>query len=575
MFIKPNDLGEQTKLNCDVCIVGSGAAGITLTRELASRGINTICVSGGSTSAQPIDQDLYRGHIPVASAHEPLESYRIRALGGSSTAWGGRLVPFDPIDFEKRDYVPMSGWPIGYKEVSHYYSRAASLCESHICDYDLNVPQDPNDLPATLKHGILTNRVERWSTPTNFAQKYSAELAQHDCARVLIDQHCVEVTLDESQSRVQSVQILSRGQAPRQIHAKMFVLACGGLENARLLLASRRQMRCGVGNQHDMVGRCYMGHIFGTYGHLRLHRNRMPSFYRLMKDQHGLYMRRRFWLSETSQRNAEMMNIIAFPFRPELADPQHNDAVLSLQFLYEALSTRHAGAESSTLARHFRNVLLANPLVWTTFAWQTWCRLKGSPRLPFLLPYRRKNRDAIYFQSEHAPNRDSRVVLCDRLDEFGMPRLEPRVAFSEIDTTTVMKFYSVLDRSLREMELGLVEYSEPKLRDHLDHTMQNYCSLAHHIGTTRMSDDPRYGVVDSECRVHGLGNLYVAGSSVFPTSGHANPTLTLLALSLRLADCLVSESSDGRVTLAPRNSSTSTPLTAMLMTSLEFLCELV
>jgi choline dehydrogenase-like flavoprotein len=496
-------------------------------------------------------------------------------LGVSTTAWGGRLVPYDSIDCEKRDYVPLSGWPISYREVSCYFSRAASLCESHLSDFELTLQNDAKDLPATLNHGILTNRVERWSTPTDFAKKYSSELAQSDCARVLIDQHCVEVTLDESHSRVQSVRVQSRGQAPRQIRAKMFVLACGGLENARLLLASRRQMRCGVGNQNDMVGRCYMGHILGTHGHLRLHGNRMPKFYRLMKDQHGRYMRRRFWVSETMQRQAKMMNIIAFPFRPDPADPQHGDAVLSLQFLAEALSTREARTELSTLAHHFRNVLFTNPLAWTSFVWQTWGRLKRAPRLPFLLPYRRRNHDAIYFQSEHAPNRDSRVVLSDRLDEFGMPRLEPRVAFSEIDTTTVVQFYEMLNRSLREMELGQVEYSEPELRGHLRHTMENYCSLAHHIGTTRMSDDPRNGVVDSECRVHGLDNLYIAGSSVFPTSGHANPTLTLLALSLRLADCLVSEGSDSRVAIAARNPSTSTPLMAALTTGLEFLCEFI
>jgi choline dehydrogenase-like flavoprotein len=550
MFLSPSDLGEQTELTCEVCIIGSGAAGITLARELASRRIDTICVSGGSTRAQTADQDLYRGYIPNSSAHEPLETNRARAFGGSTTVWSGRLVPFDPIDFETRDFLPLSGWPISYQDVARYIPRAAALCESRQREYELKVESDSNDLPATLSHGIVTNRCERWSMPTNFAERYSAELAQSDTVRVLIDQHCVDVVLDESHLRVQRVYVQSRGREPRRICARLFVLACGGLENARLLLASRRQMRRGIGNQDDMVGRCYMGHLLGTHGYLRLNGRRLPNFYRLMKDEHGMYMRRRFWLAEETQRTKKMMNIIAFPFRPNPEDPRHGDAALSLLYLAEVLSTGHSHVEFSTVARHLRNVMFTNPLAWATVAQQFWGRFKGSPRLPFLLPYRRKLLDAFYFQSEHAPNRESRVVLSDRVDEFGMPRLEPRIAFSEIDTTTIVQFYAILDRSLRELELGRIEYTESELRDYLSQIMQNYCSLAHHIGTTRMSANPRDGVVDSNCRVHGIENLYIAGSSVFATSGHANPTLTILALTLRLADCLVADRSEAKVSVA-------------------------
>jgi choline dehydrogenase-like flavoprotein len=183
--------------------------------------------------------------------------------------------------------------------------------------------------------------------------------------------------------------------------------------------------------------------------------------------------------------------------------------------------------------------VFASPWAWSNAIHQFWGRVKGSPRLPFLLPYHRRNLDAIFFQSEHAPNRESRLVLSYRKDEFGMPRLEPRVAFSRIDTETVVQFFSILDHSLRELDLGRVEYAEPELRAYLGHLMRNYCSHAHHVGTTRMAADPRDGVVDADCRVHGIHNLYIAGSSVFATSGHANPTLTLLALTLRLADCLL------------------------------------
>ena len=169
------------------------------------RRIDTICVSGGSAKAQAADQDLYRGDIPNSLAHEPLETNRTRAFGGSTIVWGGRLVPFDPIDFETRDFLPLSGWPISYRDVARYIPQAAALCESRQCEYELQVEGDSSDLPATLSQGIVTNRCERWSMPTNFAERYSAELAQSDTVRVLIAQHCIEIVMDESRLRVLSV----------------------------------------------------------------------------------------------------------------------------------------------------------------------------------------------------------------------------------------------------------------------------------------------------------------------------------------------------------------------------------
>jgi choline dehydrogenase-like flavoprotein len=538
MLIHAQDLSEQADLACDVCIIGSGAAGITLSLELARRGVDTICVSGGDIKPLAQDQQLYQGVISSEASHEPLETYRIRALGGSTTAWGGRLVPFDSIDFERRSYVPLSGWPISFDEIERYFPRATRLCECPSSDFDLDLPGDAEDLSAMLGRCIVTNRCERWSMPTDFGQKYAAQLRQCDKVRVLIGQHCSEIMLDESCERVHRIRVASRGRSNKWIYARIVVLACGGLENARLLLASRSQARNGIGNQNDMVGRCYMGHISGTHGRLRLERRRLQHFYRLMTDEHGMYLRRRLWLSEETQRERQLMNIIAFPFRPSSDDPSHSDAVLSLLFLADTLSNRRWDTSYYTILRHCRNVFLSSPLAWALAAQQFRRRFQRAPRVPFLLPYRRSNREALYFQSEHAPNPSSRVVLTSQLDEFGMPRLSPRIAFSEIDTTTVLEFYAILDRSLRHLKLGSVEYTEPELRECINQSMQCYDSHAHHIGTTRMAENPREGVVDANSRVHGIQNLYVAGSSVFPTSGHANPTLTLIALTLRLADFL-------------------------------------
>jgi choline dehydrogenase-like flavoprotein len=150
-------------------------------------------------------------------------------------------------------------------------------------------------------------------------------------------------------------------------------------------------------------------------------------------------------------------------------------------------------------------------------------------------------RDALYFQGEHAPNRESRLKLCDRADEFGMPRIEAQVRFLDIDFETVRVFYRQLDRGLRASRLGHLEYDEAELDAYLASSTANFDSRSHHVGTTRMSADPKSGVVDADCKVHGVGNLYLGGCSVFPTSGHANPTFTIVALALRLADHLADQ----------------------------------
>jgi choline dehydrogenase-like flavoprotein len=550
MFVFPVDIGELNELTCDVCIIGSGAAGITLARELGKRGIDTICISGGAAKASAADEDLYRGHIPNFGAHEPLEENRARVFGGSTTLWGGRLVPFDPIDFEKREFVPLSGWPISYKEMARYIPRASKLCESPEHSYELAADSSPNDLPSEIGPSIVSNHCERWSMPTDFAQRYTAELRHSEHVRILFDLHCVDLELNEPLASVQRVETRSIGGVRKFIRARTVVLAAGGLENPRLLLASRRQMREGIGNQYDLVGRCYMGHIIGTHGFLRLNSKRLPPFFRLLKDEHGIYMRRRLWLTPEAQRDRRIMNIIAYPYRTSSDDPQHRDPVLSLLHLAGTRPEQLRRDGLYTTLAHLRNVAISNPLALADAGRQLWGRFRGSPRLPFVLPYRRHNREAISFQGEHAPNLESRVVLSDRTDQFGMPRLEPRVAFSEIDSVTVLKFYSILDNSLQKLGLGRVEFAESELRKCLYQATTNYDSHAHHIGTTRMSDNPREGVVDSNCRVHGIENLYIAGSSVFATSGHANPTLTILALTLRLADCLIAARSRNNAALA-------------------------
>lgn len=546
MILEPTQL-DGDELRCQVCIIGGGAAGITLAMELAQRNVDVVLVAGGGYKQTDADRRLNEGVIDPVGSHEPLEQNRRRTFGGGTTVWGGRLVPYEAIDFESRDHVPHSGWPIRYEDVAGRYAEAARLCEVTADDYREAPSDDGRDLPATLDGGAIdTDCCERWSMPTDFGVRYREVLAASSNIRVLIDYHCTNLQLAESLHRASHAQLASRAGRPLQVAADAFVLAAGGMENPRILLASRSQVTSGVGNDHDMVGRCYMSHLAGTHGRVTLHSRRKPSFYRFYRDARGSYSRRRFRLSDAAQRELQVMNVIGFPCRPESGDPSHGDAVLSLLHLLDPRCPVPPGQ----LLPHLRNVVWNHPAAWYSVVRQVWLRVQ-SPRLPFILPYRSRAQDELFFQAEHAPNPQSRLLLADERDEFGMPRLTPRVRFCEIDYRTVTAFYRRLDQALRADGLGYLDYEPSELDEYLQELTTTFNSVAHHIGTTRMSADPKSGVVDPDCRVHSVDNLYVAGASVFPTSGHANPTLAILALCLRLVDHLADRFSRPAADLSP------------------------
>ena len=483
---------------------------------------------------------LYQGTANPPGSHERLEEMRVRAFGGGTLRWGGRLVPFDRIDFESRPFVPLGGWPISYDDVAARWPRAAQLCEVGPDPFQASASRETWDIPDCLGNGVIDTRdVERWSTPTDFAARYRDDLLRSENIRVLMDHHAIELRLSEDLQRIEHVRLVSRSEGNLDVKATVFVLAAGGIENARLLLASRNQIAAGIGNHSDMVGRCYMSHLAGTYGWLTLNGAGKPPFYRLARDRHGSYYRRRFHLSEQAQRELGVMNIVAFPFRPDIGDASHHDGVLSLLFLEHLATRRDPDVKTSwqTIGRHLMNVACNHPLGWLSGLRQLWARSR-SPRLPFILPYDRRAQDLLFFQSEQAPHRDSRLVLGDTVDEFGMPRVEAQIRFVDLDTETVCQFYRQLDQALRPTASASVDYHEDGLRQYLATLTSRFHTASHHLGTTRMSADPALGVVDRDCRVHSVENLYISGSSVFPTSSHANPTLTLLSLTLRLAEHL-------------------------------------
>src|SRR2546425_836909 len=196
-------------LSCDVCVVGAGAAGITAALELGNAGIQVILLEAGGVKWDRQCQDLYKGKVLDPSTHAPLDLYRHRRLGGTTTVWGGRCIPFDSIDFEKRDYVPFSGWPISLKDVEPHYARAQLYCECGPYQYNAHtaIPNANFDLIPGFRDGqVITSLLERFSRPTDFGKTFSVQLKKSDRIKVLLNANCLSIDISGTGNRPLAVQ---------------------------------------------------------------------------------------------------------------------------------------------------------------------------------------------------------------------------------------------------------------------------------------------------------------------------------------------------------------------------------
>ncbi len=557
MIEDAREIAHGTVLEADLCILGGGAAAISLCLEYMKSGRSVILLPGGGPSQTASCIDLYRGKVSPDSSHEPLEENRIRMWGGTTTVWGGRCVPFDPIDFEKRDWVPDSGWPIGLTELEPYIAKANAVSEAGEADFDAR-SVFPHTQPEILRgfdsDDIATWKLERWSIPTDYSRRYRAEIESAPNVRVLLHAHGIHLQLKADGKSISHVDAACVPGRVFQVHASDTVIACGALENARLLLAARDVLPTGIGNARDLVGRYYQSHRFGVCGHAILKDASRDFIYDFEKDSEGVYCRRRFWLTEAAQERLQTCNVVGFFFRNVSGSSEHRNAMVSVIMLIKTLL---GGAKKGPkrlfhiirdqrreLASHAWIVIKDGPSIFGQLAAVAYTRFFQKRRLPMILPPKKSNRFPLFYQTEHAPLYDSRVTLDESSkDDFGMPRLDVRIRFSEIDHRTVRTFVEQFKKRIEESGIGTFHLSAGDM-DLLDNPENHaFNSNSHNIGTTRMAHDEEHGVVDVDCRVFGVDNLYVAGSSVFPTSSHANPTLMIIALAQRLADHLKAKQS--------------------------------
>ena len=516
VLIDARSLDDNTRIDADLAIIGAGPAGISLARRLASHRIDICLIESGGLSLDAETQALYQGETP--GIEYPISSTRLRYFGGTSGHWGGYCRPLDPIDFEQRDWIPLSGWPFGREALAPYWEAASMAVETAPAQYENGDywAQATGEPMVDWRAGRFMTRFFQFSPPTRFGERYRGELERSSNIRVLLHSNLTRIAALPSARAIDYLQLQTLSGRRHQVHAKRYVLAAGGIENARLLLLSNDVMPTGLGNQHDRVGRCFMEHPhLGGFAEIVIaDLGRLPRIYREQVLVDG--------------RRARVCYI-------PRGDFLRRERLLSASFtmsVIETLGSESAATTDSSAAGPRNMLAAARPFL-------TEATSAGIHRSTDLNVHRPPSnglgvRMGIGCACEQAPNPDSRVTLSDETDALGLrrPRLDWRL--TEQDRHSLLANIHALGRELGATGIGRMR---PRLPD--DGRWEPRVSGgSHHMGTTRMSDDPKRGVVDRHCRVHGIDNLYIAGSSLFPTSGSANPTLNILALAYRLADHL-------------------------------------
>jgi len=547
MLIDASTFPFGHQIQADVMVIGSGPAGLALALNLASSNCSVVVLESGGVKREIDCDELNEGESVRPDVHAIPSLYRTRVLGGTSAVWGGRCVPLQDIDFEKRDWVPHSGWPIAADEISPWLGPAANFLEAGQAEFEQTTLRTDIELIRGFKSADIAIAVERFSPPTNVGRKYYKDVCRASGLTVVTHATCLELIPNTDNNSISSLRCCGPDGRIFSAQGRFYVAAAGGLETTRLLLASTANNLSGVGNKHGLVGRYYMCHIEGTFGQLELWPANRPVHWGFERTIDGIYARRKLQLTADVQRKERVCNSMWRLHHPIPGNPSHGLAVLSLMYLVKQFiipeyrrklgmvdraQLAHSKRGPNHYIAHLRNLVSDLPgLSSFTANWIIHRYLKYR-RIPFVVLPSREGKYPLDFNAEQTPNWHSRVYLGKERDRFGVPRLIVDWQMADDDIKSAVKAFAILKSSFEQSGVGTVNYDPATF---IDVVREAVPLGGHHIGTARMATDPKQGVVDGNCKVHGMNNLYIAGSAVFPTSGHANPTLTIVALAMRLA----------------------------------------
>ena len=390
------------------------------------------------------------------------------------------------------------------------------------------------------------SRLERFSPPTNFGKTYLERLKRSQNVRVILQAKATY--LYEKDSAIVGVDIQVGPERRHNFTATQVVLAMGGLETTRLLMISDTTSRGGMGNMGGALGRFYMCHVENTLGRLKLTPTNRPITTNFERTSEGVYVRRKITLSAEAQQEQKLLNTTARFHYPLIADPSHNDGVLSMIYLLKETVIPEYRRKLATIELINSDRLVRDKRFWMSHVSNVgldvvkvagfsidWLRRRtlAKRKLPFIVVSREDGSYPLDINAEQIPDRENRVTLSSERDAMGLRRLSVNWRLTEQDIDSVVRCMHLMRGIFARSKCATLEFD--------DHTLLSQVAAStpiggHHLGTARMSDSPVEGVVDKNCKVHGISNLYVASGAVFPTCGHANPTLTIVALAIRLAE---------------------------------------
>lgn len=545
MIIDYLDKSAAADYQADLCVIGAGPAGIAIARSFIGTSTTVCLVEGGGLAGEDRSQSLYEGSSAGSPPFDAGTS-RMRVFGGSCTLWGGGCIPLADTDLEPRDWVPESGWPLRYADLAPWYAKAREYCRidpEHAFGpgtFEGPTPRTPLDLDPEAMVNFIFAR-----SPITFGEAYRDALAQASNITVLLHANVMELRATDNASAVTEATIGSLDGRRGHVRARHYVLAAGGIENARILLLSDSVAPRGLGNDHDLVGRYFMDHPSGAIGSIRSEQpDRLTRPYERSIGKIRASVASEIGLSLEAQREHRTLNARVHPFAVEGEVPRGIRALRDVRAALRPPTRDEAALVEARLSAALQNgpggtAALAMPQNLAISAMRLGLHIGDVIRAVALKvgdkPTVKSDRVELIGFFEQAPNRDSRVMLDDTRDALGLRRVRMDWQLTELDRHTHRVLGALTGHRLAQACAGRFDAAawttDPDGPSEVHGT-------AHHMGTTRMAGDATQGVVDTQGKVHGVANLHVAGSSVFPTGGWAFPTFTLIALSLRLAEQL-------------------------------------
>lgn len=524
----------------DFTVIGAGPVRLALALELDRLGRSVTVLEAGGRVRDRSVQSLSSAEIVSPETHDEMAAACARMLGGTSNLWAGACVPYDPIDFYRREFVPEVKWPLAYHELLPFYETACRYLDTGPAVF--SVP----DVVFPLEDQFTMRNLARFANERRAQVVHAEALAKSKRVDIRLNTVVVDVALSDN-GRADSIDVVKPDGSQRtRLNVRTLVIAAGGLETTRLMLNMQRKRGALFCGEHGPLGRFYMGHLTGIIADVTFADRAYADLFDFQyDDRSSSYFRRRFQPSAAAQLKEGVLNTSLWPEGP-ISDPRHGSAVLSMLYLTmaanqygrmllpEVIQRRHGPENPRDIKGHLRNLRLLRTRSFLEAASVLSNRFLTKQPAPGFFVRNKRDSYGLSYHSEHLPHLDSRVTLSRNCDRLEVNQLRIDLRFKADDAESVIKTHDLFAQWLTRSGLGSLRFRHEG--ENLVAAVLNQARHGtHQLGTTRMGSSPPEGPINNNLRSFDITNLYVCSSSILPTSSQANPTLTVVAFAVRLA----------------------------------------